>query len=172
MMGSRSVGAPPARSSGDLEPAALGRIPFNAITTDAKFARKFPPRGAGGCANGFWHLSEEAVIRQVFADDSHFQDDPLMLPSDLDRVTPFQRLIIEQAFVLAKELENAVESAPKGQVVDRCESLLLGHGRDFLRRALESSLQSRAEALEKKGEPAESAPAERRVATRATRPGR
>jgi hypothetical protein len=125
-----------------------------------------------GCANGFWHLSEEAVIRQVFADDSHFQDDPLMLPSDLDRVTPFQRLIIEQAFVLAKELENAVESAPKGQVVDRCESLLLGHGRDFLRRALESSLQSRAEALEKKGEPAESAPAERRVATRATRPGR
>jgi hypothetical protein len=127
---------------------------------------------SGGCANGFWHLSEEAVIRQVFADDSHFQDDPLMLPSDLDRVTPFQRLIIEQAFVLAKELENAVESAPKGQVVDRCESLLLGHGRDFLRRALESSLQSRAEALEKKGEPAESAPAERRVATRATRPGR
>ena len=95
-----------------------------------------------------------------------------MLPSDLDRVTPFQRLIIEQAFVLAQELENAVASAPKGQAVDRCESLLLGHGRDFLRRALESSLQSRAEALEKKGEPAESAPAERRAATRATRPRR
>jgi hypothetical protein len=53
-------------------------------------------------------------------------------------------LIVEQAFVLAQELESAVDSAPRGQVVDRCESLLLGHGRDFLRRAMESSLQSRA----------------------------
>jgi hypothetical protein len=95
-----------------------------------------------------------------------------MLPSDLDRLTPLQRLIVEQAFVLATELEAAVESAPKGQVVDRCESLLLGHGRDFLRRALESSLQSRAESLEKKGEPAGSAPAGLRDATRGTRPRR
>ena len=72
-----------------------------------------------------------------------------MLPSDLDRLTPLQRLIVEQAYVLATELEDAADSAPKGRVVDRCESLLLGHGRDFLRRALESSLQSRAQALEK-----------------------
>ena len=95
-----------------------------------------------------------------------------MLPSDLDRLTPFQRLIVEQAFVLAKELESAVDSAPRGQVVDRCESLLLGHGRDFLRRAMESSLQSRAESLEKKGGPPESASAGRRDATRGTRPRR
>ena len=74
-----------------------------------------------------------------------------MLPANLDHLTPLQRLIVEQALVLAKELEHAVDSAPKGQVVDRCESLLMGHGRDFLRRALESSLQSRAESLEKKG---------------------
>ena len=74
-----------------------------------------------------------------------------MLPTDLERLTPLQRLIVEQAFVLAKELEHAVDSAPKGQIVDRCESLLLGHGRDFLRRAraLEASLQSKAETLEK-----------------------
>ena len=95
-----------------------------------------------------------------------------MLPSDLDRLTPFQRLIVEQAFVLAQELEDAVDSAPKGQVVDRCESLLLGHGRDFLRRAMESSLQSRAESLEKKGGPPGSAPAGRRDGTRGTRPRR
>ena len=73
-----------------------------------------------------------------------------MLPSDLDSLTPIQRLIVEQAFVLAKELESAADSAPQGQVIDRCESLLLGHGRDFLRRVLESTLQSRAESLEKK----------------------
>jgi len=72
-----------------------------------------------------------------------------MLPTDLERLTPLQRLIVEQAFVLAKELEHAVDSAPKGQIVDRCESLLLGHGRDFLRRALEASLQSKVETLEK-----------------------
>ena len=95
-----------------------------------------------------------------------------MLPSDLDRLTPFQRLIVEQAFVLAKELETAVDSAPQGRVVDRCESLLLGHGRDFLRRAMESSLQSRAESLEKKGGPPASAPVERRDGTRGTRPRR
>jgi hypothetical protein len=95
-----------------------------------------------------------------------------MLPSDLDSLTPVQRLIVEQAFVLAKELESAADSAPHGQVLDRCESFLLGNGRDFLRRVLESALQSRAEILEKKGAPPESAPVARRDGTRATRPKR
>jgi hypothetical protein len=95
-----------------------------------------------------------------------------MLPSDLDRLTPTQRLIVEQAYVLAKELETAADSAPDGQVLDRCESFLLGHGRDFLRRVLESSLHSRAEALEKKGAPLGSARAGRRDDTRGTRPRR
>lgn len=95
-----------------------------------------------------------------------------MLPSNLNLLTPLQRLIVEQAFVLAKELEDVAESAPKGQVVDRCESLLLGHGRDFLRRVLESSLQARAGALEKKAGPPGTAPAEHRDATRETRPRR
>ena len=95
-----------------------------------------------------------------------------MLPSDLDQLTPTQRLIVEQAFVMAQELETAADSAPEGQVIDRCESFLLGHGRDFLRRVLEATLQSRAEGLEKKGAPPEPAPAARRVDTRATRPRR
>jgi hypothetical protein len=95
-----------------------------------------------------------------------------MLPTDLDRLTPTQRLIVEQAFVLAKELEAAADSAPEGQVIDRCESFLLADGRDFLRRALESTLQCRAEALKKKGAPPESAPAGRRGGTRGTRPRR
>jgi hypothetical protein len=72
-----------------------------------------------------------------------------MLPINLDSLTQVQRLIIEQAFVLAKELESAADSAPDGQVIDRCEVLLLGNGRDFLRRVLESTLQSRGELLEK-----------------------
>ena len=40
-------------------------------------------------------------------------------------------------------------SAPDGQVIDRCEAYLLGSGRDFLRRALEDTLQDRVDALEK-----------------------
>ena len=95
-----------------------------------------------------------------------------MLPSDLDRLTPIQRTIVEQAFVMAQELEVAADSAPDGQIIDRCESFLLGHGRDFLRRVLESTLQTRAEALEKKGGPPESARAGRRDGTKATRPRR
>ncbi len=95
-----------------------------------------------------------------------------MLPSDLDSLTPVQRLIVEQAFVLAKELELAADSAPQGQVIDRRESLLLGKGRDFLRRILESTLQSRAESLEKKGAPPELARVAGRGGTRGTRPKR
>jgi hypothetical protein len=95
-----------------------------------------------------------------------------MLPSDLDRLTPAQRLVVEQAFVLAKELESAADSAPEGQVIDRCESFLLGNGRDFLRRVLESTLQSRAELLEKKAAPPESVRVARRDGTRGTRPKR
>ena len=73
-----------------------------------------------------------------------------MLSSDLDRLTPIQSLFVEQALVMAKELEAAVDSAPEGQIIDRCESFMLGFGRDFLRRMLESSIQLRAESLEKK----------------------
>src|SRR3954467_3953919 len=77
----------------------------------------------------------------LHTDGSHPTDAAPMLPSDLDQLTPTQRLIVEQAYVLAKELESAADSAPNGQVIDRCESYLLGHGRDFLRRVLESTLQ-------------------------------
>jgi hypothetical protein len=95
-----------------------------------------------------------------------------MLPADLDRLTPVQRLVVEQAFVLATELESAAESAPEGQVIDRCESFLLGNGRDFLRRVLESTLQTRVERLEKKTGTPESARVAERGGTRGTRPKR
>jgi hypothetical protein len=101
---------------------------------------------------------------------TRLKDDAPMLPSDLDRLTPTQRLILEQAYVMAQELEAAADSAPEGRVIDRCESFLLGNGRDFLRKVLESTLQNRAAVLEKKGGPPESACVGRRDATKATRP--
>jgi hypothetical protein len=95
-----------------------------------------------------------------------------MLPSNLDSLAPTQRLILEQAYVMAQELDAAADSAPEGQVIDRCESFLLGNGRDFLRKVLESTLQTRAVVLEKKGVPPESAHVGRRDATKARRPKR
>jgi len=90
----------------------------------------------------------------------------------LDAMTPLQRLIVERALALAKELEATAGSAPHGQVIDRCESLLLGDGREFLRRALEDTLQAQVDALEKKGRPAGPAPVARPAATRGGRLGR
>ncbi len=81
-----------------------------------------------------------------------------MIAATLDAMTPLQRLIVERALALAKELEATAGSAPHGQVIDRCDSLLLGHGREFLRRALEDTLQAQVDAFEKKGRPAGPAP--------------
>jgi hypothetical protein len=90
----------------------------------------------------------------------------------LDALTPLQRTIVERALALAQELEATAGSAPDGQVIDRCESLLLGAGREFLRRALEDTLQARVDALEKKGRPAAPAAVGCRAATRGGRRGR
>jgi hypothetical protein len=95
-----------------------------------------------------------------------------MNAATFDTMTPLQRLIVERAFALAQELESTAASAPAGQVIDRTETLLLGSGREFLRRALEDTLQDRADALEKKARPGGSAAAARRAGTRGGRRGR
>lgn len=79
-----------------------------------------------------------------------------MLPTNLDALTSTERLIIEQAYLLSQELKAASDSAPKGQLIDRCEQVMLDAGRDFLRRVLEGTLQSGVDAAqEKKGMPAD-----------------
>ena len=95
-----------------------------------------------------------------------------MNAATLDAMTPLQRTIVERALILAQGLEATALSAPDGQIIDRCETLLLADGRDFLRQALEETLRDRVEALEKKGRPAEPAPAARPAATRGGRRGR
>ena len=81
-----------------------------------------------------------------------------MTAATLDAMTPLQRTLVERAIVLAKDLEAASGSAPDGQIIDRCETLLLTQGREFLRQALEETLRERVEALEQKGPPAGHAP--------------
>jgi hypothetical protein len=69
--------------------------------------------------------------------------------------TDFQRLVVEQALALAREMEAATAAAPPGRVLDRLEALLLTRGREFLLRALESAAQHTAdEGVKKGGQPA------------------
>ena len=65
--------------------------------------------------------------------------------------TPLQALIVEQALMLAKQLETTADAAPDGQVLARVEALAVPAARELARRAVEAALQAQAEAAEKKG---------------------
>ena len=64
--------------------------------------------------------------------------------------TPFQRLMMERALAMAKELERAGDAAPDGQVMDQLETLAVVRGREFTCDALEGALQLQVNELEKK----------------------
>jgi hypothetical protein len=73
--------------------------------------------------------------------------------------TPLQALLVEQALLLARQLERAAAEAPDGQVLARVEALAVPAGRELTRRAVEAALQAQAGSAEKKGRPAGAAPA-------------
>lgn len=85
--------------------------------------------------------------------------------------TDFQRLVVEHALALAREVESTAEAAPHGRVLDRCEGLLLTRGRDFLLTVLQGMAQHTADGAVKKGGP-EPATAATASATRGPRRGR
>ena len=68
--------------------------------------------------------------------------------------TPLQALLVEQALLLARQLEQTADAAPDGQVLARVEAVAVPAGRDFTRRAVEAALQAQAQAAEKRGRPA------------------
>ena len=67
--------------------------------------------------------------------------------------TDFQRLVVEQALALAREVESTAGAAPPGRVLDRCEGLLLTRGRDFLLTVLQGMAQNTADEAVKNGGP-------------------
>jgi hypothetical protein len=73
--------------------------------------------------------------------------------------TPLQALLVEQALLLARQLEQAAAEAPDGRVLARVEALAVPAGRALTRQAVEAALQAQAERAEKKGRPAGGAPA-------------
>ena len=65
--------------------------------------------------------------------------------------TPLQALLVEQALLLAKQLETTADAAPDGQVLAKVEALAVPAARELARQAVEAALQAQAEAAEKKG---------------------
>jgi hypothetical protein len=83
---------------------------------------------------------------------------------------PLEALLVEQARLLARHLQDAADAAPDGQVLARVEALVLTAGREFLRRAAEAALQGQAAAAEKRGRRGGPAPAAGGSATAAAPP--
>jgi hypothetical protein len=73
--------------------------------------------------------------------------------------TPLQALLLEQALLLARQLQQAADDAPDGQVRARVEALAVPAGRELTRKAVEAALQAQAEPAEKKGRLPAAAPA-------------
>ena len=82
--------------------------------------------------------------------------------------TPLQALLLEQALLLAKQLEQTAAAAPDGQVLSRVEALAVPAARELARRAVEAALQAQAEAAEKKGRRAAPVTADGACGPRAT----
>src|SRR3954467_4103664 len=81
--------------------------------------------------------------------------------------TPLQALLVEQALLLAQQLEATANAAPDGQVLARVEALAVPAARELARQAVQATLQAQAQAAEKKGRPAAPVPAAGGCGTRA-----
>lgn len=68
--------------------------------------------------------------------------------------TPLEAVLVEQALLMARELQDAAEGAPDGHVLERAEAVAVATGRELTRRGLEAVLQAQAAAAEKKTRPA------------------
>ncbi len=86
--------------------------------------------------------------------------------------TELESILLEQALVMARELEAVTDAAPDGAVLAVGELAAVGLGRELTRVALEAALQHQAEAAEKKGRRAGPVPAAGGGASRIRRPRR
>ena len=73
--------------------------------------------------------------------------------------TPLQALLLEQALLLAQQLQQTADAAPDGLVLSRVEALAVPGARELARQAVQATLQAQAQAAEKKGRRAAAAPA-------------
>jgi hypothetical protein len=81
--------------------------------------------------------------------------------------TPLQALLVEQALLLAQQLQATADAAPDGQVLARVEALAVPAARELARQAVQATLQAQAQAAEKKARRAAAAPAAAASGTKA-----
>ena len=70
--------------------------------------------------------------------------------------TPLQALVVEQALLLAQQLEQTAQAAADGQVLAQVEARAVPAARELARQAVQAVLQAQAEAVEKRGRAAAS----------------
>jgi hypothetical protein len=85
--------------------------------------------------------------------------------------TELEAILVEQALLMARELEAVTDAAPDGRVLAAGEAAAVRLGRELTRRALEAALQRQAEPAEKRGPPAAPARAAAAAPSRTRRPG-
>ena len=86
--------------------------------------------------------------------------------------TPLQALLIEQALLLARHIEQVARDAPDGRVLAELEAAAVPAGRELVRRAVEAAAQAQAAPAEKRGRrPASARPAPAPPRTRGTPSG-
>ena len=86
--------------------------------------------------------------------------------------TPLEALLVEQALLMARELQAAADAAPDGRVLAEAELVAVRAGRELTRKALEAALQAQAAEAEKRGHPPAPAGAASAATPRARRPAR
>ena len=74
-----------------------------------------------------------------------------MKPRTFEAHTPLEALVVEQALLLARQLQQTADEAPDGQVLAQVEALAVPAARELARQAVQATLQSQADAAEKKG---------------------
>ena len=73
--------------------------------------------------------------------------------------SPLEALLVEQARLLARELQRIADTAPHGRVLAAVETAAIPAARALARTAVQALLQQQAEQAEKKGRRAAPAPA-------------
>ena len=86
--------------------------------------------------------------------------------------TPLEALLVEQALLLARQLQHTADRAPDGHVLAAVEAAAVPAGRALTRAAVAAALQGQAAAAEKGGgRPGPARPAGRPAGARGGSPG-
>jgi hypothetical protein len=73
------------------------------------------------------------------------------MPRTFQTRAPLEPLVVEQALLLARQLQKAADDAPDGAVLAAVEAAALPAGRELTGKAVEAALQRQAPAAEKRG---------------------